>query len=67
MHKKDLHRICAELVYGTTLCLSGQFFDTDEQYADFIDTSTYATLLKIVMQRLRPTLVIPHNSKDKHT
>jgi len=49
-HKQDLDCTCVELVYGTTLRLPGKFLiNTD--HTDTINTSTYVTLLKAVMQK----------------
>ena len=65
-HKQDLNCTCAELVYGTTLRLPGQFFSNDQQTTDTMDTSTYAALLKGVMQKIRPTPVRQQLQRQTH-
>ncbi len=69
--KEDLH-CTAELVYGSTLGLTGEFFEsTDIHTAP--DPQHYATQLHHIMQRLQPvppahhTSCKPHQSKDLST
>jgi len=64
-HKQDIHCTCAKLVYGTTLHLPGQLFN-DTHHTDSIDTSTYATQLKTVMQNLRPPPVRQQKQLQTH-
>ena len=64
-HKQDLDCTSAELVYGTTLRLPGQFLITTD-HTDTIDTSTYVTLLKAVMQKLRPPPVKQQQQRPTH-
>jgi transposase InsO family protein len=54
--KEDLHCTAAELVYGTTLRLPGEFFTTTR---DPIDPSTYVSKLKSSIQPLRATPPYP--------
>ena len=62
--KDDLKCTTAELVYGTTLRLPGEFFDNSN--ADlFPDPSSYVTKLKNMMIQLQPTPVCQqHKSKS---
>ncbi|KFD71773.1 hypothetical protein M514_01674 [Trichuris suis] len=57
--KADLGHAPAELVYGSTLRLPGEFFERTAAVTD-TDPSGYADLLKTSMQRLRP--VAPRSS-----
>jgi len=50
--KEDLDCTAAELVYGTTLRLPGEFFTSSSEPAD---PSTYVSLLKSSMQQLQAT------------
>ncbi len=50
--KEDLHCTAAELVYGTTLRLPGEFFTSSH---DLSEPSTYVSTLKSCMQRLQAT------------
>ena len=52
--KRDLKCTAAELVYGTTLCLPGEFFTSTTNHLDPI---SYATQLKTFMQQLKPPSV----------
>ena len=52
--KEDLKCTTAELVYGTTLRLPGEFFTTSSTNSD---PMSYAAQLKLAMERLRPTPV----------
>lgn len=51
--KEDITCTAAELVYGTSLRLPGEFFTTSSH--DGVDPSTYVTGLQTVMQNLRAT------------
>lgn len=52
--KEDLHCTAAELVYGTTLRIPGEYFnDTKTDTTD--DPSNYVTNLKSIMQQLKAT------------
>jgi len=50
--KTDLHCTTAELVYGTTLRLPGQFFNTSTDITT-TDPSDYVSKLKAIMYRLK--------------
>ena len=52
--KEDLHCTTAELVYGTTLRLPGEYFD-DSISDTNTNISNYVTKLKLVMQHLKAT------------
>ena len=54
--KSDLQCNTAELVYGTTLRLPGEFFDP-ESSAAFADPADYVTRLKLIMSKLKATPV----------
>ena len=49
--KEDLHCIAAELVYSTTLCLTGEFFNSTG-HTDTPDPATRIAQLKVSLQRL---------------
>ena len=49
--KEDFHCTSAELVYGTSLCLPGEFFTPCKDKV--ADPSSYMQKLKITMQKLR--------------
>ncbi|KAK3752991.1 hypothetical protein QZH41_016305 [Actinostola sp. cb2023] len=51
-YKEDLQACTAELVYGTTLCLPGQFFHSQTQE---ITSSGFVSKLKQTMQSLKAT------------
>ena len=57
--KDDIHCTAAELVYGTSLRLPGEFFDCSQDDTVY-DPAAYVSLLKSVMQRLKPIPVRPH-------
>ena len=70
--KGDLHCTTAELVYGTTLRIPGEFFEsTDSHTAP--DPQHYTTQLRHIMQRLQPvplahhTFCKPQQSKNLST
>ena len=59
--KHDNNCTSAELVYGTTLCLPGEFFQyTDQQ---LMDPTSYVDKLKATMQQLQPPVVRSHQQK----
>ena len=62
--KDDLHCTTAELVYGTTLRLPGEFFDTNCANSAVPDPSCYATKLKTAMQQLKAVPPRQHHSKE---
>ena len=53
-YKDDLQACTAELVYGTTLCLPGQFFDASAR-SSVTPTSDLVCKLKQTMQKLQAT------------
>ena len=53
--KNDLGCSTAELVYGTTLRLPGEFFSSSVTFSS-PDQASYATRLKAAMAKLQPTL-----------
>ena len=57
--KSDLHCTTAELVYGTTLRLPGEFFVTSN-FKTTPDPSMYLTRLKSIMQHTTPAPLRPH-------
>ena len=63
--KKDLGCSTAELVYGTTLRLPGEFFSPSVPFSS-PDPASYATRLKAAMAKLRPIPTRPHPS-DRYT
>ena len=58
-YKEDLRACTAELVYGTTLCLPGQFFDLYSRSSDG-PTSELVCKLKQTMQSLKATPTKSH-------
>ena len=50
--KDNLQCTMAELVYGTTLCLQGEFFDNTNNSCD--NPASYVTKLKASMSRVKP-------------
>jgi len=56
---QDLKCTPAELVYGTTLHLPGEFFDSDPS-SDISDPTLYAKFLKTFMQQIWPTPMRQH-------
>ena len=58
-YKADLQACTAELVYGTTLCLPGQFFDPSSRDPTK-PTSDLVGKLKQTMQNLKPTATRSH-------
>ena len=62
--KDDLHYTTAELVYGTTLRLPGEFFDTSCANNAVPDPLCYVTKLKTAMQQLKAVLPRQHHNKE---
>ena len=60
--KDDIHCTAAELVYGTSLRLPGEFFDCSQDDTVY-DPAAYVSQLKSVMQRLKPIPVRPHRRR----
>ena len=56
--KEDLHCTAAELVYGTTLRLPGEFFNSESQPST-ADPASYVHRLRTAMQQLRAPPVRP--------
>jgi len=62
--KQDINCTSAELVYGTTLRLPGEFFQrTDQQ---LMDPTSYVDKLKVTMQQLQPPVVRSHQQKASY-
>ena len=65
--KEDLRCTTSELVYGTTLRLPGEFFDSSTASAQPVpDPHTYVTRLRSTMQQLRPIPASHHTSRTPH-
>ena len=62
--KQDLHCTSAELVYGTTLRLPGDFFQASTPTDTVEDPLSYADRLKSTMRQLQPTPT-RHHAKRK--
>jgi hypothetical protein len=52
--KEDLHLTAADMVYGTTLCVPGEFF-TPSPIQQLPDLTNYVSHHKTLMQQLRPS------------
>ena len=63
--KDDLHCTAAELVYGTTLRLPGEFFDESKAEAT-PDPVCYVTRLKTTMRDLQATPVRKQTYTNTH-
>ena len=63
--KEDIQCSAAELVYGTTLCLPGEFFDNTQDDMT-TDPAAYVTQLKSDMRRLQATPTRPQDSRKVH-
>ena len=63
--KDDLHCTVAELVYGTTLRLPGEFFDENKAEAT-ADPACYVTRLKTTMRDLQATPVRKQTPTNTH-
>ena len=62
--KQDINCTSAELVYGMTLRLPGEFFHySDEQQLDPI---SYVDKLKLIMHQLQPPVVRSHQQKSTY-
>ena len=61
---KDLHCTTAELVYGTTLRLPGEYFD--DSLSIFAHPSNYIGKLKSIMYHLKP-IPLDLQPTDRHT
>ena len=62
---KDIQCSAAELVYGTTLRLPGEFFDNTQDDMT-TDPAAYVTQLKSDMRRLQATPTRPQDSRKVH-
>ena len=62
--KQDCRCTAAELVYGTTLRLPGEFFTTTS--TPNLDPNSYATQLKTFMQMLQPPTVRNHTQRTSY-
>lgn len=58
-HKEDIESTPAEMVYGTTIRLPGEFFDTSGK--DYL-TSEFAKDLRNTMEQLRPVPAASHDN-----
>ncbi len=63
--KTDLQGSTAELVYGTTLRLPGEFFDSQSSTA-LADPTDYVTRLKLVMFKLKAKPVRKQSARKAH-
>ena len=63
--KNDLGCSAAELVYGTTLRLPGEFFDSTSAN-NTLDAASYVVRLKTAMQQLQATPTRQHNRPKVH-
>lgn len=59
--KQDIKCTSAELVYGTTLRLPGEFFHSSDKQK--LDPISYVDNLKAIMQQLKPPAVRSHTLK----
>ena len=64
--KEDIHCTTSELVYGTTLRLLGEFFDSTASAQPVQDPHTYVSHLRSTMQQLRPIPASHHTSRTPH-
>ena len=62
--KEDLHCTAAELVYGITIRLPGEYFDGSISETNTSDISNYVTKFKLIMQQLK---AIPTRSTANRT
>ena len=63
--KTDLQCCTAELVYGTTLRLPGEFF-SPTLAVELADPADHVTQLKLLMSKLKPTPVRKQTARDTH-
>ena len=61
--KEDIHCTTSELVYGTTLRLLGEFFDSTVSAQPVQDPHAYVSRLRSTMQQLRPIPASHHTSR----
>ena len=61
--KEDIGCSIAELVYGTTLCLPGEFFDKSTVDVP-VDLTTYVKRLKVTMQKVHPLQTVMTKSRQ---
>ena len=64
--KEDLHCTSAELVYGTTLCLPGDFFQASTPTDMVDDPLSYVDRLKSTMRQLPPIPTRHHTSRKSY-
>ena len=64
--KQNCHCKVAELVYGPTLGLPGEFFNPSSTTQDQLDPQSYASQLKTMMQKLQPPVVRKHTQRTMH-
>ena len=63
--KEDLQCTTSELVYGTTLRLPGEFFDTTST-SNLPDQHIYVSCLRNTMQHIRPVPTSHHATRSTH-
>ena len=63
--KQDCRCTAAELVYGTTLRLPGEFFNTTSTSAQ-LEPDSYATQLKTIIQKLQPPAIRKQKQRTTH-
>ena len=63
--KQDCRCTAAELVYGTTLRLPGEFFNTTSTSAQ-LEPDSYATQLKTIIQKLQPPAICKQKQRTTH-
>ena len=61
---QDCHCTTAELVYGTTLRLPGEFFSTSD--TSKLDPESYVTKLRTIMQNLQPPGIRKQARRSRH-
>ena len=64
--EEDIHCTTSELVYGTTLHLPGEFFDSTASAQPVQDPHTYVSHLRSTMQQLHPISASHHTSRTPH-
>ena len=64
--KEDIHCTTAELVYGTTLRLPGEYFNDNPTKSDDLSIPTYVTKLKTIMQQLKAIPPRVTNSRNTY-
>ena len=63
--KEDINCTTAELVYGTTLWLPGEYFNDNSSISDDLSIPTYVTKLKTIMQQLKA--IPPRTATNRNT